>query len=118
VSGTKTIMRCIKTFAALLFMIAVAASCKKDNSSTNDCFPNTSTVRQVTNAQATVKKAEDKFYLVEQGSIDTKLNPCLLPQEFQVDELHVTISGDVRSRPQGASEPCCTENFVITKISK
>jgi hypothetical protein len=30
----------------------------------------------------------------------------------------VTISGDVRSRPQGASEPCCTENFVITKISK
>jgi hypothetical protein len=116
-SGTKMVMRYISAIA-LLLMIAAVVSCKKDDSSANDCFPNTSTVRQITNAQATVKQTGEKFYLVEQGSIDTKLNPCTLPQEFRVNDLHVTISGDIRSTLQGGLEPCCTENFIITKISR
>ena len=97
---------------------ALIFSCKKDNNANDNCFPNTSTVRQITNAQATVKKAGGKFYIVENESIDTKLNPCTLPQEFQVDNLQVIISGDVKSTLQGGLEPCCTENFIITKISK
>lgn len=111
-------MRYITTLIASLFIMTILPSCKKDNNSNTDCFPNRSTVRQITNAQATVKKSGEKFYIVEQGSIDTRLNPCTLPQEFQVDNLQVTISGDVKSTLQGGPEPCCTENFTITKISK
>ena len=111
-------MRYIATLIALLFIVTIVPSCKKDNNSNSDCFPNSLTVRQITNAQATIKKAGDKFYIVEQGSIDTKLNPCTLPQEFQVDNLQVTISGDVKATLQGGPGPCCTENFVITNISR
>ena len=111
-------MRYITILIASLFILTILPSCKKDNNSNIDCFPNSSTVKQITNAQATVKKSGEKFYIVEQGSIDTRLNPCTLPQEFQVDNLEVTISGDVKSTFQDGAEPCCTENFVITKISK
>jgi hypothetical protein len=111
-------MRYTTSFIASLFIITIAPSCKKDKNSNSDCFPNSSTVRQINNAQATVKKAGEKFYIVEQGSIDTKLNPCTLPQEFQIDNLQVTISGDVKSTIQSGPGPCCTENFVIAKISR
>jgi len=98
--------------------MTVIFSCKKDNNSNAGCFPNTPTVRQIMNGQATIKEISSKFYIVEEGSIDTKLNPCSLPTEYKVDNLQVTISGDVKSKLQGGSEPCCTENFVITKISR
>lgn len=116
-SSMKTLMQHFRLFIILLES-TIIFSCKKDNSSSTDCFPNTSTVRQITNGQATIKEVGSKFYMVEQGSIDTKLNPCSLPTEFQVDNLQVQISGDVKSTLQGGPEPCCTENFVITKISR
>jgi hypothetical protein len=102
----------------LLVTAIIVCSCKKDNNGNTDCFPNSSTVRQITNGQATIKEVGSKFYIVEQGSIDTKLNPCSLPTQYQVNNLQVTISGDVKSTLQGGPEPCCTENFVITKITK
>lgn len=110
-------MRHFQTLIVLLVMTSIF-SCKKDNNSNSDCFPNSSTVRQITNGQATIKEVGGKFYIIEQGSIDNKLNPCSLPAEFQVNNLQVTISGDVKSTLQGGPEPCCTENFVITKISR
>jgi len=36
--------------------------------------------------------------------------------EFYQDGLQVIISGEVKSTPQVG--PCCTENFVITEISR
>jgi len=111
-------MRHILTLVAFLLVTTTISSCKKDNSTNTNCFPNTSTVRQITNAQATVKASGGKFYIVEQGTIDTKLNPCTLAQEFQVDNLQVTISGDVKLTSYAVGEPCCTDNFVITKISR
>ena len=111
-------MRHSLTLIAFLLLTTVVSSCKKDNNTNTDCFPNTSTVRQITNAQATVKAAGGKFYIVEQNTIDTKLNPCNLAQEFQVDNLQVTISGDVKLTSYGVGEHCCTDNFVVTKISK
>ena len=112
-------MRHSLTFIAFV-LVTTIISCKKDNNTNTDtdCFPNTTTVRQITNAQATVKAAAGKFYIIEQGSIDTKLNPCNLAQEFQIDNLQVTISGDVKTTSYAVGEPCCTDNFVITKITK
>ena len=116
----KTLMPHNLTFIAFVLVTTIISSCKKDNSTNTNtnCFPNATTVRQITNAQATVKVAGEKFYIVEQGNIDTKLNPCTLAQEFQVDNLQVTISGDVKLTPLSETEPCCTNNFVITQISK
>lgn len=94
-------------------------SCKKDNNKTDDCFPNETTYRQIVNKQATIRKLPSGlFYIVEQGTIDTKLNPCNLTTDFQVDNLQVTISGDVKATIQGGPGPCCTENLVITKITR
>ncbi len=58
------------------------------------------------------------IYIIEQGTIDTKLIPCNLPIEFVQDNLQVIISGDVKLRPREANEPCCTEDIVITKITR
>ena len=110
-------MRHCLTIIAFLPLTTIISSCKKDNSIT-DCFPNSSTVRQISNEEAMVKAGDGKFYLVEQNTIDTKLNPCTLAEEFQVDNLRVIISGDVKSTQRVAFEPCCTDNFVITKISR
>ncbi len=105
-------MRCAKDSTPVKVVYEINA--RKPNT---DCFPNTSTVRQITNAQATIKASGGKFYIVEQGTVDTKLNPCTLSQEFQIDNLQVTISGDVKMTSYGLGEPCCIDNFIVTKIT-
>jgi hypothetical protein len=93
-------------------------SCKKNNN-TDECFSGVPTVRQITDQPAVIKVTAAVYdvYIVEQGSIDTKLIPCNLAKEFIQNDLQVIISGEVKYTPQG-SDPCCSENFVITKITR
>ena len=112
----------MRHYVALItfFLLAtIVSSCKKDRNST-ECFPGATTVRQITNKQAVIKVTAmiNPVYIIEQGSIDTKLIPCNLPMEFYQNDLQVIISGDVKSRQQAGPGPCCDENFVITKISR
>jgi hypothetical protein len=93
-------------------------SCKKETKPGKTCFPNSSTVRYITNQQATIKVAGGQFYIVEKNAIDTKLNPCNLAKEYLVANLQVSISGEVKSTIHNGMDPCCTENFVITHISQ
>ena len=106
-------------FAILTFIAAVIlpVSCKKHN--TSDCSPSVATVRQITDKPAVVKVTATVYsvYLVEQGAIDIKLIPCNLPKDFMQHDLQVIVSGDVKVTPQG-SGPCCSANFVITKITR
>lgn len=111
-------MRHFTILIILIYLTTIIFSCKKDNNSNTDCFHESSTVRQITDGQATVKEISGKFYIIEKGSIDTKLNPCHLPTEFQVDNLQIIISGDVKSTLQVGPGPCCLENFTLTKISR
>lgn len=104
----------ILSFALLLVFL----SCKKNSTAPVDCFPNTATVRTITDKPATVKLTNGQYFLVEQGTIDTKLSPCNLSQDFQVDDLQVIISGEVKSTIRSGVGPCCTDNFVIGKITK
>ena len=106
----------ITFLSILLGLIILFHSCKKNDKSKTGCFLNDTTARQIINKQASIKLANGQFYIVEQGTIDTKLIPCNLTQEFQVDNLQVTISGDIKATAQGGPAPCCSENFVITKI--
>lgn len=109
-----------KIICTIILIVGIAfISCEKDSRKTNDCFPNSTTARQIVNKLATVRQQPGGlFYIIEQGSIDTKLNPCNLANEFQVDNLQVTISGDVKATLQGGPGPCCTDDFVITKITR
>jgi hypothetical protein len=109
-----------KIFFLLLIMVGLGiGSCKKDNEKLVDCLTNELTVRQIVDKQATVKRqASGVFHIIEQGSIDNKLNPCNLQTEFQIDNLLVIISGDVKETIQVGTGPCCTENFVIKKITR
>lgn len=108
------------TLITFLLVIIIFSSCKKDNNSNakTNCFADASTVRQIINAPAIIQEVGGQFYIVEQGTYDTKLNPCMLPTEFQVNHLPVTVSGDVKSTIRGINEPCCTDDFVITNISR
>ena len=106
----------ITFLSILLGLIILFHSCKKNDESKTGCFLNDTTARQIINKQASIKLSNGQFYIVEQGTIDTKLIPCNLTQEFQVDNLQVTISGDIKATVQGGPAPCCSENFVITKI--
>lgn len=99
-------------------VLAIFSSCKKDNKAIADCFAGAATIRQITNKQAVIKLVDRQFYIVEKAAIDTKLNPCNLVQAFQVADLKVTISGEVKAAVTNGIGPCCTENFVITKITR
>lgn len=105
-------------FLIFVVLLLIVSSCKKTNKAEN-CFPEVPTVRQITNKPAVIKVTApvNSVYIVEQGSIDTKLIPCNLAKEFVQNDLQVIISGDVKETPQG-SGVCCTENFIITKITR
>jgi hypothetical protein len=98
-------------------LVTIVGSCKKDKNITG-CFPNATTVRQISNMQAVIKLTAtvNPVWIIEQGLIDNILIPCNFPMEFYQDGLQVIISGEVKSTLQSGS--CCTENFVITKISR
>ncbi len=62
--------------------------------------------------------AVEPVYLVEEGTIDTRLIPCNLSPDFYKDGLVVRISGLVKTTVRNTMAPCCAENFVIVKISR
>jgi hypothetical protein len=107
-------------WVALFTTFISATSCKKEEKATN-CFSDVPTIRVVTNKKATVKLTAtyvEPVYLVEEGTIDTRLIPCNFPMEFYQHDLQVTISGEVKETKQTGLVPCCAENFVIAKISR
>jgi hypothetical protein len=113
-------MRHLLPIMALFSLVIIVSSCKKDKNSSAPCFPDAATVRKITNKQAVIKLTAtiNPVWIIEQGSIDTKLIPCNFPMEFYQNDLQVVISGDVKSTLQSGPAPCCNENFVITKITR
>lgn len=110
---------------AFIFIISILLHACKKNSTTakNGCDPLANTSRKIVAKKATVKltaTATYPVYLVEEGTIDTKLIPCNFPSgvEFYKDGLSVIISGDVKPFFAIDYGPCCSENFVITSIAK
>lgn len=110
-------MRRFPIFIVLL-LNTLFISCKKENNGNADCNSNASTIREITDQQATVILDGGKFFIIEKGTIDTRLIPCNLEKDFQMPNLQVTISGDVKATTKPVNGPCCTENFVINKIAK
>jgi hypothetical protein len=109
---------CILCFSFGLFSTFLI-SCKKEQKPTVDCFPNRATYRQIVNKPASIRQLPSgAFYIIEQGAFDTRLNPCNLSKDFQVDNLDVKLSGEVKITVQGGPGPCCTEDFVILKITR
>ena len=99
--------------------ITLLFSCKKESDKKDDCFPDLPTLRYITNKPAIIKHLTgDTYYIAEQGTIDNLLIPCNLPEEFKINDLQVTISGEVKATSQAGPGPCCREHFIITKISK
>jgi hypothetical protein len=101
-------------FGILLLLIFL--SCKKDKEKITNCFSDTPTTRSILNKKATIQLLNNEWYIIEKGIIDTRLLPCSLDDEFKIDNLPVTITGEVKNTiPTGV---CCTENFVVNKIEK
>jgi hypothetical protein len=118
VSTLKNHMRHHLSVLTFAFLVTLFLSCKKQDKK-DECFPGVATARQIVDKPAVIKVTAtvQAVYLVEQGAIDTKLIPCNLPKDFIQNDLQVIVSGDVKATPQ-SSGTCCSENFVITKITK
>lgn len=95
-------------------LLIFALSCKKEKTLQSDCYKDMRTVRVIENQNAIVKKAGNEFFLVENGAIDTRLKACSLPQQFQVNDLPVTITGNVKETQREGI--CCTDNFELREI--
>jgi len=104
------------TLCTLMAFGYLFSSCKKEEVESTICFAGASTIRQIQNKPAKITAIGSQFYIVEESTIDSRLNPCNLELEFQVDKLLVTISGEVKALSQ--EEICCTDDFVITQITK
>jgi hypothetical protein len=104
-----------------LFVLSITPiACKKNQTADTSCFPDTITTRVINNKMATIKVTGtlNPVYLVEDGAIDDRLVPCNLPMEFYENNLRVIITGEVKATVQPPMVPCCTNNFVITKITR
>jgi len=103
------------TLCTLMAFGSLFSSCKKEEVESTKCFAGATTIRQIQNKPAKITAIGSQFYIVEESTIDSRLNPCNLEKEFQVDKLLVTISGEVKATAQ--EEICCTDDFIITQIS-
>ncbi|MBC7650222.1 MAG: hypothetical protein H7101_00575 [Deinococcales bacterium] len=108
-----------KNFIFIIGALLIFQSCNKSDNETNkaNCYVNDVTTRQVVNKQATIQVINGQFYIIESNTIDEKLRPCNLAIDFQINNLQVIVSGNVKATPQ-IGMPCCTQNFVITSITK
>jgi hypothetical protein len=102
----------------VIVSLLLLLSCAKNQSSALDCLQDEITVRNIVKAEATIIRTGELYYIIEQGTIDTRLLPCNLDPAYETDRLQVVISGMVKASAQIGPGPCCTENFVITFISK
>ena len=96
-------MRLRLAILSIILFSFLSYSCKKAGNTKQGCDPNATTTRQIVNKRATVKltaTAVYPVYLVEEGSIDTKLIPCNFPNAFYQNDLPVIISGDVKETDQ------------------
>ncbi len=99
------------------FLLIIFNSCKKNNKLDRACFSDTTNARKIVDEQATIKLLGSDFYMYEEGTIDVTLIPCNLPQDFQVNDLLVTITGYTKSSKEGWPA-CCKEILFITKITR
>ena len=92
-------------------------SCKKQEQK-DSCSANAAIVRQIDQDSATVKYSDGSYFIFEDGTIDERLLPCSMTDEFKIDNLRVLISGNVKETVQISGSPCCLAYFEIISISK
>ncbi len=104
----------------ILTSLLTILACKKTENSEDDCTPGVTIERIITDKPATVTLSGSQYYIIEQNTIDTRLKPCNLAPAFQINNLSVMVSGEVKFTSAGTPGPgpCCSQNFIITKISR
>lgn len=115
-----TAMRFIPALLIATFLFTGLSACKK-SSNTNtevDChlLADQVTIRSLIMQPATIKQEGDLFFIAEDGTIDQKLRPCNLTQDFKVHNLKVVVTGEVK-KPSLFSSYCCVYDLLIHKIN-
>ena len=106
----------MKHLFPILISVIGLISCDKNNDTVKSCFLEFVTTRTIVNKAASIRLMNNNYFSTEKGTIDTRLFPCRLADEFKIDGLAVIVSGDAKNTL--ADGPCCVENFVIRKITK
>jgi hypothetical protein len=106
------------TIVSIFSIVALFSACNKEGNAPDNCFADRETLRVLDNKTATVNGNGGSWYLVEEFTYDTKLFPCNLEKEFQVDKLVVKISGNVKAIHETDLAPCCLDGLEITGIKK
>jgi hypothetical protein len=107
----------MKKILILLALSIVLVSCKKNKAENSNCFSDVATTRVITDKQAFIYFANNQYFIVEKNTIDTRLIPCTLADEFKTNNLQRIISGEVKNYIADGG-PCCAEGFIITKITR
>jgi hypothetical protein len=105
----------MKVLVIAFLFTTIFISCKKSRE-IKTCFSDFATTRAIKDKAASVQFVNNQYYIIEQFTIDSRLLPCNLEDEFKVNGLAVTVSGEVKNNVSDG--PCCTENFVISIIKK
>jgi hypothetical protein len=110
--------RYLRTLVSILVVGALFSACDKKANAPDNCYADNETVRVLNDKTLTVHGGNGSWHLTEEFTYDTRLYPCNLPTEFQVDKLVVLVSGNVKAIPETAQAPCCSDGLEITSIKK
>lgn len=99
-------------------IIGLLTGCQKDNNSENPDCSSGAVLQSVVDQLAIVKQQGSEFYLIPEGAIDSKYYPCSIPEAFQVNDLPVKITGDIRAKASAGPGPCCNYWVQLFSISR
>lgn len=102
----------------LLVNTLIIIACGKEGYTEPSCATELPTKRILTEQNATVREIGGEYYIFEPNTIDSKLRPCNLDPSFAIDNISVVVSGHVKKTPLSSGEPCCTDLFIITGITR
>lgn len=118
VSNKKRGMKHTLTAILCLVLLFSITACKKNKDAKADCYRDNAVRYEINNQLATVYQVNGEYYIAEQNTIDTRLFPCNLPEEFQQNNINIYITGQVKSLPYSNTRPAGDAALIITQITR
>jgi hypothetical protein len=98
--------------------IVLLTGCQKEKYAENPDCSSGAVLQSVVDQPAVVIQLGSDYYLIPEGSIDSRYYPCSIPEAFRVNDLPVKITGDIRAKASAGPRPCCDYWIQLFSISR